>query len=405
MRFDLHLRNDFRSQVQSITTQMKEWEEVPRVDDAEKSQIQNAITAFSHTTHVDGLRIAGVDGSGDYPSVTYSDSFVYVTVAHGTIYDSDPNCGLKEQQPTTHPIINVAWLAEESEQRRKAWDDAFESISGRTIESVIDESDYRTLKGTASGKATSVEQLEDQLLRPHAHDSGNIGIQLRSLGELSAALHLIESEAAPEFVLVDGTFSLPLVTRRDVSLFYEHVKRLCCVKARERGIGFFALSKSHGLPSIELIEGLANQKLDIEAGRAEHWYLRLPVPGYDNWQLGLTEGRNLPPPGTVTYLVRFHRSVPVLRLDIDREYWLQRVRCETRSGTVDNERQLFQGLDYACHDQRCFGYPYPIKAGHDRASLTAGERTSLRKQIVDAAVEQGLKRSLFRDASMATGHK
>ena len=73
--------------------------------------------------------------------------------------------------------------------------------------------------------------------------------------------------------------------------------------------------------------------------------------------------------------------------------------------TQDNERALFSKLDYTCHDQRSLGYPYPIKACHDRASLTQTERSVLRKQIIDAAVKNDIKRSVFSDASIATGHK
>ena len=254
MRFDLHLREDFKTQVSDITAQMKEWETVPRIDESEQESVRDRIQPFDHTTHVDRLMIAGVDGSGDYPSVTYSDSFVYVTVAHGTVYESNTATGLKELPPVCKPLINVAWMSEQSEQRHDAWDKAFESLAGRSIEQSIERSDYQTLKAAASGRATSVSKLNDELLRPHAHDSGNVAIQLRSLGELGAALRLIESEQNLDFVLVDGTLSLPLVTRRDVSLFYEHVKRLCCVSASQRNIGFFAVSKSHGLPSIELID-------------------------------------------------------------------------------------------------------------------------------------------------------
>jgi hypothetical protein len=406
MRFDLHLREDFKTQVSDITAQMKEWETVPRIDESEQESVRDRIQPFDHTTHVDRLLIAGVDGSGDYPCVTYSDSFVYVTVAHGTVYESNTATGLKELPPICKPLVNVAWMSEQSEQRHDAWNKAFESLAGRSIEQSIERSDYQNLKAAASGRATSVSKLNDELLRPHAHDSGNVAIQLRSLGELGAALRLIESEQNLDFVLVDGTLSLPLVTRRDVSLFYEHVKRLCCVSATQRNIGFFAVSKSHGLPSIELIESLAQQKINpTDQKRAEHWFLRVPVPGYDKWKFGLTEDRNLPPLGAVTYLVRFHRSIPVLRLDMDRDFWERQVLGPDVETTIENERSIFQKLDYACHDQRCFGYPYPIKAGHDRASLTTQERTILRKQIVDAAVEQGLKRSLFRDASLATGHK
>ena len=223
---------------------------------------------------------------------------------------------------------------------------------------------------------------------------------------MSLALRLIQSEARPRFVLVDTTFSLPLVTRKDASLFYEHVKRLCCVEARERGIGFFAVSKSHGLPAMELLEEIARDKAGLGQGTpAEHWYLRFPWKEQDGWELTQAKDRQLPPIGAVSYLVRFHRNVPVLRLDMDAEFWRARILREDEQETRANEAWIFEQLDYASHDQRSYGYPYPLKSGHDRASLTQAERTSFRRQIIDAAVSAGMKRSLFRDASMATGHK
>lgn len=66
---------------------------------------------------------------------------------------------------------------------------------------------------------------------------------------------------------------------------------------------------------------------------------------------------------------------------------------------------MFEDLDYTGRDQRYYGYPYPIKAGYDRASLTQAERVAPRKMIIDAAVTAGMKRSLFRSASAATGHE
>jgi hypothetical protein len=68
-------------------------------------------------------------------------------------------------------------------------------------------------------------------------------------------------------------------------------------------------------------------------------------------------------------------------------------------------RRFFGALDYSAHDQRCYGYPYPIKAAHDRGSLTEQERTVLRQQLVEAAVHAGMRRSSFRDPSQLTGHR
>jgi type IV pilus assembly protein PilB len=80
------------------------------------------------------------------------------------------------------------------------------------------------------------------------------------------------------------------------------------------------------------------------------------------------------------------------------------LRGETDAHTVANESKMFGDLDYTSHDQRAFGYPYPIKACHDRTSMKMAERVALRKQIVDAAVGAGMKRGLFKDVSIATGH-
>ncbi len=352
------------------------------------------------------MTIAGVDGSGDYPSLAYADSFVHVAVAQATVYQSDLNCGLRELPPKSPPVLYVAWFAEHEDQRREAWDRAFAALAGETIDDVLQLSDYANIKMALTRKTVSLSRLCDTLVRPHASDSGNIAIQLRSLGELGAALRTLKHAEGLRYLLIDGTLSLPFASTRDESLFHEHLKRLCCVEARLRGAGFFALSKSHGFPSIETLEELARESLGVsERQRAEHWFLRLPVPDHDKWKFPLADGRQIPPPGAVTYLVRFHRNVPVLRLDMDVEFWRSHVCRDTDEDTRESERLIFQDLDYASHDQRCFGYPYPIKAGHDRASLTTAERVALRKQIVDAAVTAGLRRSLFRDASMATGHQ
>jgi hypothetical protein len=405
MRSDAMLRAGVRERLQTLAGEMASWEAVPRVNESEAERISAAVQFFQHTTVRDDFIVAGVDGSGDYPSLSYGDSFIYITVAHGTRYQVNPSCGLKEVGETTPVILEFAWLPEDEAKRPAAIDASFERMVGMRITEVIDRSDYRILKSQFSRKSCTVIELADELIRPHASDAGNLAIQFRSTGELSAALQLIRSAPSSRYVLYDSTFSLPFVSRAKNSLFHEHLKRLCCVEAREKGIGFFALSKSHGLAAIENIERLAAHAAAKETKVAEHWYLRLPVQRRDGWSLSLVDQRNVPPPGAVTYLVRFHRNVPVMRLDMDDSYWDKFVRGKTDDETRANEQRIFEDLDYASHDQRCFGYPYPIKAGHDRASLTQPERVALRKMIIDAAVGAGMKRSLFRSASAATGHE
>ena len=404
MRFSVHFRQGIKEQLGSLASEMAEWAELPRVDDTEADRIRAAIQPFAHTTDRSDLLIGGVDGSGDYPSLSYGDSFVYITVAQGTKYQSDKQTGLKELNTPGTEVLEFSWIPEDDVRRPRAIDAAFERMAGCPIEEIIEASDYKAIKNRLSRRAHSTEELRAHLIRPHAADAGNLAIQLRSVGELSAALRLIRSAPAPAYVLYDSTLSLPFVPRVRNSLFHEHLKRLCCVEARQRGIGFFSLSKSHGLPAVERIELLAKEACGTGQASAEHWFMRMPSVPHDQWELKIAETRNVPPPAAVTYLVRFHRNTPVMRLDMDSTYWEQCVKGASKEETLQNEKRIFEDLDYSSHDQRCFGYPYPIKAGHDRASLSEQERVALRKMVIDAAVSAGISRAQFRNASAATGH-
>src|SRR5262249_46815998 len=236
---------------------------------------------------------------------------------------------------------------------------------------------------------------------PSAGDAGNIGLQLRSTAELGSALRLLRSDQKISYLLIGGTLSLPMVTRPDLSLFYEHLKRLCCVEAKKKRTVFIALTNSCGISSIERREHRSSQNAKGENGKvAEHWYLRLPVPGVDRCQSSLAQGKSLPPAGAVTYLLRFHRKSPIFRLDLDRDYWIEYIRGKSEDETVLNERMLFNTLDYTSHDQRSYGTPYPLYSVNKRVALTKAERIALRRQIIDAAVKAGMKRSLFRETSV-----
>ena len=403
MRFDLHLRGAVRSRLAEVAGEMSAWEGSAKLGDEAARRLRESIRFFDHTTVSGPLQCAGVDGSGDFPALAYGDSFVYLTVAQGSVYTADTVHGLKEVDLGLASLFDAFWIPESEQRRTAAWDATFARLCGMPVREVVASSDYRALKHEFSGRQTSVDQLVDQLIRPNASDSSNVAIQLRTTGELAMALRLLQrgtqEPGLRRTLIFDSTLTLPLVTRRDVSLFYEHLKRLCCVEARRRGVVLIGISKSHGLPGIEYIEEAAREVAGAGRGEPpEHWYLKVPSQGIDGWMLPATEGRRVPPAGAMTYLVRFHRNVPVLRVDFDANYWYENLRDDWQV------RDLLQSLDYCAHDQRCYGYPYPVKAGHDRASLTDSERMALRKQLVDEAVRAGLKRSLFRDASSATGH-
>ena len=393
MRFDVHLRKSVQQQLAAVSQHMAEWDSEHTGSDVQE-RLVTAIRAFEHTTSWTG-HCGGVDGTGDFPAVAYADSFVYVTVAAGALYRSDPVSGLKELDHDAGPLVEFTWLTSSHQQRQSELLASFDRLVGCSVSDVLQHSDYADL-GASSKSKRSVESL----IVPPAHDAGNIGIQLRTTAELAAALRLIESGPQGALVLTDGTMSLPFVLRAKQSLFFEHLRRYCCVRARERGVVFASLSKSSGLPTGVKLEDAAKRALGTN--EPEHWYVRVPSPAQDGWSLFPDDGPQVPPPGAVSYLVRFHRRTPVMRLDLDEAYWRSAIAV---GDTEANERQLFAALDYVSHDQRAYGYPYPIKAAHDRASLTQHERTVLRQQLVESAVQAGISRSAFRDPSQMTGHR
>jgi hypothetical protein len=391
------ISRQFKAKATALAEQMAAWETKPRIDLSCDQIVRESMRAFSHCTAVPSFRVGGVDGSGDYPSFSYADSFVYVATASATIFRTDSLHGLVEEVSLDSPNLELAWFPEDRSKAQEQWLTAFEALAGLTVAEVVAASDYRTLKKIHGGGTVSI----DDLVLPRASDTSNCGVHLRSVAEWGACLRLIEANPACRYVLMDTTLSLPFVKTQGSSLFHEHLKRLCCVRGKERGVNVFTISKAHGLPSIESFEGLAQEALGLPKDKvAEHWFMRLPIEGTDGYRIdGVVEGRQIPPIGAVSYIFRLHRNTPVMRLDMDFGLWND---CFRDNG--DAESRVFEEIDYCGHDQRSYGYPFPIKACHDRTRLSMAERKVLKKAIIDAAVAKGMKRSLFRDASLATGH-
>ena len=402
MPIDFAVRQVARDQITAMAQDMASWEHASRISEAEQQSIRERIVQYEPTLDLAGTLYYGTDGTGDYPVLGYADSFVYATKAQCVQYQANGRQGLKQIAPAIPPVFNAAWIPEAPKSlRHERFDSTMAAMAAMRLATVIDESDYADIKYSVIGKRYSTTETIANLIRPHAHDSGNIGIQFRSVGELAALARVMNDHRGGDLALMDGTLSLPMVTRDQLSLFHEHLKRWCCVKSRHLGIALVWLSKSHGLPGIDTIENLAAEACGQP--RPSHWFIRLPLDAQD-WCLEVVDQRNLPPPGAVTYLWRTHPGMPVFRVDLDRAYWENEIQGAGEKDTRTKEVSLFQKLDYASHDMRCHGYPYPIKAAHDEAHWTKQDRLGLRKQIIDAAVAAGMKRSAFTNVSQQTGH-
>jgi hypothetical protein len=56
---------------------MQAWQGQNQIAQAEVDRIRQSICCFAHTTSRLDLKVAGVDGSGDLPMLSYADSSIY----------------------------------------------------------------------------------------------------------------------------------------------------------------------------------------------------------------------------------------------------------------------------------------------------------------------------------------
>ena len=411
MRYDVHFRNDVMNMIDGVVNAIKDWNGV--TDSSDKDEVEkfvNNVVCFEHCIIPDRpFLIGGADGSGDFPCVKYGDSYVYFTVAMSRVYEALPSGILHEHSIPDHDVVDFLWLPEDQEKSRKRFKEAFSRMMGESVNDICEQSDYYVYKKEkAKGKAPKDRQglLGDKvLILPPAHDADNIGIQLLTVAEVGSLVRLMKSDGLgrwkdmPIYLLEDTTLALPMVEAKS-TLFFEIAKRYACVVARDKDIIYMTVSKSHNMPHMDMIEDLIS-KVNPSG---EHWFVRIPGGAAGGQKPDFLGTRVIPPVGAVSYLFKLHKTTQPMRLDIDYNYWYEHIRSDDCNRQRENETQLFRDLDFASHDQRCYGYPYPIKACHDMASLTNGERLSMRKQVIDSAVKAGLKRKNFVDPEIQTGH-
>lgn len=408
MHFDIHYREDILQQIREVVGDIKDWNADDTALSKDLKDLEDRIVPFDHCAMPDHLfRMAGSDGSGDFPCVRYGDSFVYLVTAMARLYEAAPDMSrLSELKAPSCDIVDLLWLPEDRKVSSQRFRDFFEHICGESLATICSQSDYYNLcKKHGHAPATSID-LIDSLIFPEAHDDNNVRIQMMGTAEAAVFLrllhtgNLVQQLGMTAYVLQDSTLALPLVGYPK-SLFFEIAKRYACVLARQMGVAYLAVSKSHNLPHIDAIEDLVRKV----SPSLEHWFLRLPIPALGEKAPQFIGTRAIPPIGAVTYLFRLHRTMPTMRLDMDFEYWKSAIWNHDAAETLAHEVQIFRDLDFASHDQRCYGSPYPIKACHDMASLTEAERVAFRKKVVDEAVAAGLKRKNFLDPSIPAGHK
>ena len=406
MHFDIHFRSDVVEKIKSVVTDIQDWNINDTSAEDEIAALSDQIVCFDHCAAPDRpFLIAGADGSGDFPCVQYGDSVVYLVTAMSRLYEASAG-PMSELPVTADDVVDFLWLPEDKAKARTQFLTTFSTLMGAPLEDICQESDYYEYAKRSGKSVASPVDLLDTLILPGAHDSTNIGIQLYSTAEAGALVRLMRSidksqfAGKPIYILEDTTLALPMISSKS-TLFFEIAKRYACEYARTHGFLYMTLSKSHNMPHMDLIEDEILKKNPT----GEHWFLRVPARSLGETKPEFLGTRTIPPVGSVSYIFKFHRTTQPMRLDMSLKFWQQFIQSEDKEEQRRREIQIFRDLDFAPHDQRCSGYPYPIKACHDVASLTDDERVALRKQIVDEAVKAGLKRKNFVDPSIQTGHK
>ncbi len=405
MHFDIHLRTDVVEKIKDVVEDIHTWNINDRPSSNEIEKFTELVQGFDHCPVPDHpFLIGGADGSGDFPCVTYGDSVVYLVTATSRLYSAIP-AGLTEKDVSNNDVVDFLWLPEDKAKARTQYLNFFSKLIGESLEHICEDSDYYQLSKRHGVSISSPLDLIDTFITPPAHEADNIGIQLLNTAESGVLIRLMRAfdtsrnRETPIYLLEDSTMALPLVTSKS-TLFFEVAKRYACKVGRDTGIIYMAISKSHNMPHMDLIEDMIKTKIST----GEHWFLRLPVEQVGEKRPDFFGTRTLPPVGAVTYLFKFHKTTQPMRLDMDFKFWKDNIWSDDKDVMSIREKQIFRDLDFASHDQRCYGYPYPIKACHDMASLTKEERVALRKQIIDEAVKAGLKRKNFVDPSILTGH-
>ena len=405
MHFDIHFRSDVVDKIKDVVGEMHTWNTDNSRTEDETKELTEHLVSFSHCAQPDHeFMIGGADGSGDFPCVAYNESVIYLVTSTARLYKTGANV-LNEVEVKDNDIVDFLWVPEDKEKGRIQFLNTFSSLMGSPLEDVCSYSDYFELTKRYKG-ISDASALTEKLIIPAAHDANNISIQLYSVAEPAVLVKLMRQmkdtkpAGQPVYIIEDTTLALPMATSKS-TLFLEIAKRYACEYARKHGFVYMTISKSHNMPHMDQIE----DEIAKVNPSGEHWFIRIPSPSTGDRKPEFLGTRTIPPLGAVSYIFKLHNSTQPMRLDMSLRYWQENIFSEDKDEQRRREIQMFRDLDFASHDQRCYGYPYPIKASHDMASMTDDERVALRNQIIDEAVKAGLKRKNFVDPSILTGHK
>ena len=397
------LPREMVDKIHRIATEIQEYHPYDKEDqavDVEIAELADRSVPFDHCAVPDHpFLIAGTASSRTVACAAYQDNSFHFVRAVARLYEAEHG-PLQELPLNAGDISELLWIPRESAKAQEQFLKFFSDLMDVSLEEMGRVSDYWKLKRHS---VPSADELLETLVYPFSHDTSYRDTQFCTAARLGMLSRLIRSKEVlfspdkPVYLLEDSTLALPLI-RTDHALLYEIARRFICECARKQGVHYMTVTKSLNFPNPEKLDGEICKRLRSD----EHWFLRLPAAALGENKPNLLGSRTIPPVGAVTYFFKAGPETRPLRLDMSLTAWRQNVFSADQEEQLRRERQLFRDLDFACHDRRCYGYPYPLKAAQNGAFLTEYDQAVLRRVFVNEAVKAGLYRENFTDAAAQT---
>ena len=351
--------------------------------EAELEALCQGLKRFSHCRSLEkDFRIAGVDGSGEFPILQQDDIFMHFVVSAGAVFET---CTRRQHKMAVQSAKGTMYtglvnLRDYGDAVTEGYQFFLDQLIGLDLGDLRDQSDYCEVfseQGRVPMQPGDVTW--DQAAFSKASQVGTHAYLIRSVAELGMAIRCLAVQ--PKYLLMDTSLVYFLLGEK--LYLPELMKRYLICRANAQNTAVFGLCKSHNIPNGDLLGRWAAERYDAK----DHWFLRLPSEALGERRPAFLQDREVPPKLGVSYLFKFHEMSFPMRIDMDAQWWRDHI-----NGDTQREKQLFQDLDYTCHDVRSYGYPYPLQAAHRRASLTKKERRAVRDILFQQAQREGILR-------------
>jgi hypothetical protein len=240
-----------------------------------------------------------------------------------------------------------------------------------------------------AGSGEKLREMNALISRSQALTNPTVHDELRKASEYAAIRNLLNSDLNPKFILIDGAMSIFMhPTRHYPSMPSGFMLRDLCTLARQKNVVLCAVSKNHTIPFAHRIAKLAKDIL----GDGAKWFCHLPSKDDPGGGLHIIDDRAyIPPMLAVPYLYSFSRDNRPSRIDFDRIWWLENIFVLGDPETTrENEKALFQELEFMSRDARWYGYPVPLALAHESCKLSYEDLRLAREICSDVLKEVGI---------------